>query len=136
MDKEKPSKHGVKIKASQMLTKWLREIAVEVTESIKDPLSGETVMATKAEALARKIWERALGYKSLDIKKGSISETTHQPDRGMMILIFERLEGKVPITTEVGKKKVTAAERMSMESAKRLNNLVGFNATANTNRET
>ena len=57
------SKHGKKTKAGKLLTRFLEEIAEERTE-----LGEGDTLITKAEALARIIWSRALGYRELDVK--------------------------------------------------------------------
>jgi len=124
-------KKGAKIKAGKLLTTFLKEISNESTELVIDPATGEDKIVTKAEALAREIWKRALGYTSSEVKGSVLKETVHIPDKSMMVLIFDRLEGKVPILTGVGKKGVTAAERISVENTKRLNSYV-----ASDNRKT
>ena len=66
MAKKKPLK--IK-KAGQLLSQFIRSIALEETELIKGA-DGEDQMASKAEALARLMWQRALGYVEQRIEKG------------------------------------------------------------------
>ena len=117
-----------KSKVSIMLTKLLREIGDERTEffdkdaGLVGPDAGqrkERVLISKAEALARKIWAMALGKKTDE----SILETGI-PDRSAASLIFDRLEGKAkPVADDPGKKKVTAAEKVSEQAKNRINNI-------------
>ena len=117
------SEHGNKVKAGQLLTKCLREISHELTEVVKDPDTGDDRLATKAEALVRNMWKMALGFTESKIVNGTMKDTIHAPDKSMMARIFDRLEGQIPIAVDVGRKKITASERVSAENTKRLNAL-------------
>lgn len=116
------SQHGIKTKAGKLLSQFLKEIAQEKTELVKDE-NNEDQMATKAEALARKIWNMALGWKEVEIEKGIKSETFHAPDKAMMMLVFDRTEGRVS-TSVSGGKALSAAKRVTEQSKNRLNELV------------
>lgn len=102
-----------KSKADKLLSQFIREIA-------REPLNdGEK--ETQAEALARKIWKMAQGYdETLD--SGRIKK--YAPDKAMIIVIMERLEGRVP-TVDVKDKgrKATVADRVKEQSRNRLNAL-------------
>lgn len=108
-----------KSKAGKLLSQHLREIAEEETETVKDP-DGVDIMATKAEALARKIWQMALGYIETQIRDGKRSEIHHLPDRGMMGMILDRMEGRAPMIAAEGAGKMTAADKVSEQGAKRI----------------
>lgn len=69
---------GAKIKAGKLLSRYIREIANEVIEL--DEENPDAPM-TKAEYLARDIWERALAG-----------------DKKCRDIVLERIEGKVGIT--------------------------------------
>jgi len=107
-----------KTKAGKILTRYLELIAEEKTETVKDPMTGEDRMATKAEALARLIFKRALGYTELDVKSGA--DIVHQPEQSKIGIIFDRIEGKAPMAGEDTQGKITAAERVSEVGKKRI----------------
>ena len=131
-ENEKRSEHGAKVKAGKLLNQFLREIAQEMTEVIKDPETGDDRMATKAEALVRNMWKMALGYTEQRVVGKDLVDTKYAPDKGMMARVFERLEGKVPMTTASGKQGVTASKRLYAENIKRMNEI----ATANIDKQT
>jgi len=122
-----------KAKASRLLTQFIREIAEENHE---DPLIfgkgiDDARMITKAEALARYMWNAALGYKQkvevLDKVTGQVigdKEVIHFPDKTYVTMLYDRLEGRVP-TVEIKDEdtKATVADKVSGEGKKRLNNL-------------
>jgi len=113
-------------KADELLNSFLREIAEEETEVVKDPDTGEDRMATKAEALVRLMWKMALGYKE-ETFVGDIRKTiVYPPNKTMINRIYERIEGKVPNTLEKDprKKRLSVSERMAEETKKRLNSIV------------
>lgn len=110
---------GARIKAGKLLSQHLREIAEEETEVIKDA-DGRDTMATKAEALARKIWQMALGYKEYQGIGDKRAEINHLPDRGMMGMILDRMEGRAPMIAAEGAGKMTAADKVSEQGAKRI----------------
>ena len=107
------------IKAGQLLSKWLRQIAEEETEFVKD--DGDDRMATKAEAIARLIWKKALGYteKKIDSKGVEVTEN-YPPDRGYIGVLLDRIEGRAPISTDMGKKQRSTADRVSSQGKLRI----------------
>ncbi|GAG94536.1 unnamed protein product, partial [marine sediment metagenome] len=84
-------------------------------------------MATKAEALARLIWKKALGYKETAVIKGELIDTHYHPDRQLMGLLFDRMEGRAPSTIGEGDEKITVAERVSEQGKKRINEVLNDN---------
>lgn len=110
----------MRTRAGKLLSSYIRQIAEEVTELIKDPGSGEDRMATKAEALARLIWKKALGFTEQKVEKGELVDYCHHPDKYLMSLLFDRIEGRAPITVGEGDEKVTVAERVSEQGKKRI----------------
>ncbi len=121
--KSKPVKpdHGVRTRAGQLLSQYMREIANEETELIKDPKSGEDRMASKAEALARSIWKDALGYSETKTdKEGNRVVLLHTPNKASQCLVFDRVEGKAPASAGEGAGKLTAAERVTEQVQKRI----------------
>lgn len=112
--------HGMKTKAGQLLTQYLRQISEEMTEVIKDPKTGEDRMATKAEALARKIWRDALGYAEIKVKDNQAVEFIVAPSRAAQSIVFDRIEGRAPLSVAEGADKLTAAKKVSEEGKKRI----------------
>jgi hypothetical protein len=93
--------------------------------------SGETL--TKAQVLARLIWKRALGYTEVecDKKTNEMREVKHPPEVWAIQLVYERLEGKVQqAAPPESSDRPTAAQRVSMLSAERINNLISTAAPA------
>jgi len=105
------------------LSKHLRELAIEA-ETVTD--SGDVI--TKAEALARLIWKKALGGPALVQTPEGLKEVINLPESWAIQLIYDRLEGKVAqsLPEEVGKR--SAAEKVGELARSRLNELVGVTA--------
>ncbi|KKN77424.1 hypothetical protein LCGC14_0359830 [marine sediment metagenome] len=124
--------HGLRTKAGQLLSQYLREISEEETELIHDPNSGEDRMATKAEALARRIWQDALGYtEQANSKDGVLIDLVHPPNRVAQSILFDRIEGRAPASVNEGAEKITAAEKVNEQSAKRIAKAGNLNNDAN-----
>ncbi len=111
---------GHKTRAGKLLSGYIRLIAEEVTEMVSDPETGEDRMATKAEGLARLMWKKALGYKEVNIVGGEPVETTYHADKFMMGMLFDRMEGRAPVTVGDSDGKMTTAERVSEQGKKRI----------------
>jgi hypothetical protein len=106
---------GSKARAGRLLSHHLRVIAQEFTE-----LSPEGEMISKAEYLARTMFSLALGSKEVD-KHGV--EIITVPDRGMIALIWDRIEGRAAQVDSADDKKMTVPKKVSAENKKRLNSL-------------
>lgn len=101
------SKKNPRISAGKFLSQALKELAQEVHDT-----DGETVK-TRAECLARIVWNSALGFKEKYIdSEGNLKEKLIAPQVWAINLIFDRLEGKVPSGDEDGKSEVTLAQRV------------------------
>lgn len=97
---------------SKTLTEYIREIAEEPAEN------GE---GTQAEVLAREMWRIAQGYEE-ELTNGKIKK--HPPNRPMMTVIMDRLEGKAAIKDmKDNKRKATVAERIGEQSRKFMNTI-------------
>ena len=118
---------GHKTKAGKLLSSYIRLIAEEETEIVVDPVTGEDRMATKAEGLARLMWKKALGYKEVNIVGGLPIEITHHADKFMMGMLFDRMEGRAPVTVGDSDGKMTTAERVSEQGKKRIEQAGGLN---------
>ncbi|MFA5152427.1 MAG: hypothetical protein WC554_07720 [Clostridia bacterium] len=132
MAKEK-SEHGAKTAAGLMLTKYLRQIAAEITELEKNE-EGQEVIMSKAEALARKMWKSALGFKETIIGKGGArEEIVHAPDRGLMAILFERIEGRAPLAfNDTSKRNI--ADRVDDQAKDRISKAGNIKSEDDTNQ--
>ena len=117
--------------AKKVLSNFINKIAKERTEFINHPEKGD-ILATKAEAMVRTMYKMALGYKETieeDIVKGGkktgIKEKVivHPPDKQMINIIYDRLEGKVaPIAEKKDTRtKLTAADKVTEQTTSRIN---------------
>lgn len=77
----------------KQLTRYLERLAEEMhtVEDGGDPIS-------KSEALARLLWNKALGYTEQVLKDGSWMEVSHPPESWAIHLVYDRLEGRVNTT--------------------------------------
>lgn len=114
--------------ANRLLTKFLDNVSREETELVQDP-DGDVRMATKCEAMARLMFKMALGYKETvekDVvvqgKKTGIVEVdvVHPPDKQMITLVYDRLEGRVAPAEDASKRKTSIADKVSNEGVKRI----------------
>lgn len=127
-NKKKKPDHGVRTKAGQLLSQFVKRIALEETEFIKDPDGGKDRMVTKAEALVRLIWRRALGYEEVKVDdKGGSTTVQHLPDRVYVGMLFDRMEGRAPLMNPDKKGGRTIADRVSEQGTKRLNKMAEDN---------
>ena len=112
------SQKGIKTKAGQLLSRFLRQVAEEVTElSQKD---GEDVLISKAQKMADIMWREALGYEEVEIgKQGQRIVHVHKPDKTMIGLIYERMEGRAPLAQE-GSGKQEISERVDEQAKNRI----------------
>lgn len=106
------------------LTKFLRQLAVDVESSADDGTP-----QTKAECLARLLWQKALGYKAQEMRgegaSRAMTEVYHPPESWAIQMIYERLEGKVANSAPEDGTRTTAAERISDLSRQRINAMAG-----------
>lgn len=108
------------IKAGKLLTKFIRQIAEEPTEFIKSE-DGDDRMASKAEAMARKMWRIALGWTECIIAdSGPPIEVIHPPDQKMMALLMDRMEGRAATAVEDDSSRPSTAQRINEQGMKRI----------------
>ena len=127
--KDKLSDRGSKAKAGKLLSQYLRAIAQEETEFVKDDNGGDDRMATKAEKMARLMFEMALGFDYIedkfDVQGTKIGSVTRhaKPDKGMISLIYDRMEGKAPPMIGDGKAGFGVTDKVTEQGKKRINKL-------------
>ena len=117
------NKRGRQTRAGKLLSSFIRTIAEEKTESISDPDAGGKIV-TKAEALARLIWKRALGWTEFRVEGDGAKDIVHPPDKYLMALLFDRMEGRAPAAVDEGDEKLSVSERVSEQGKKRINDVV------------
>lgn len=108
---------GVKRAATVEITRLIRERGNEfhTVDDEGNPL-------TRLQALALLIWKKALGWTETDPKTGT--EIIHNPDRGFITMVYDRLDGKMaPAVADNGKKKATLSDRVGEQSKRRLNQM-------------
>ena len=106
-----------------ILSKYLRSLALDM-ETVDD--NGDPV--TRAAVLARFVWKAALGYKDVDPKTGSI--ILHEPDWRAIELLYNRIEGKIPVAvvedqarsltekvSDLGKARINSMAKAAAEDA-------------------
>lgn len=117
---------GHRTRAGKLLSTFIRQIAEEETEFVKGA-DGDDRMVTKAEALARLMWKKALGYVETKTVGGEETHTIYHPDKQMIGMLYDRIEGRAPITVGDSDGKMTTAERVSEQGLKRITSAGGMN---------
>jgi len=128
---DEKSKHGRKVAAGKLLSKFIREIANEIHDDPVIKAKGEdAVMVSKAEAIARYLFKIALGYEeSEDVfdktgKKTGIRPIKHKPDKWAINLIWDRLEGRTGAADLKGSHdKAKLVDKVSAQGKKRLDQI-------------
>jgi hypothetical protein len=110
-----PKERTMRPVTGAILSKYLRNLAVEMHTLDDD---GEIV--SKAAALATLVWKHALGYKEIDPKTNV--EITHDPDWRAIELLYNRVEGKIPVAV-VEDQARSLTEKVSDLGKARINSL-------------
>lgn len=106
--------------SKKVLSEHLRALATEVTAW--DATEQEGI--SRAELLAKALWQRALGWTETVIDDaGEETTVVHPPQTWAMQFVFERLEGRAPQSEPEKEHRVTAAERVRELAKKKLNSL-------------
>lgn len=115
------------MKAGKLLSRFIKQIAEEETEFVKDE-DGDTRMASKAEAAARMCWKQALGYTEMKVVDPADPpvEIVHPPDMKMLALILDRMEGRAATATEDETLRPSTAQKISEQGKKRIAALGDF----------
>ena len=112
-----------KTKFGTTLSNYVRNIGLEKTEPYLGEVDQDPEIISKVEKLARLIWRIALGWTE---KLDDGAEVIHKPDKQMMTVLWDRLEGRVPTSDKkADDSKASVADRVSEQSKKRLNNMAG-----------
>jgi hypothetical protein len=129
MAKKKPSPEnpdllqlGQKARAGALLSGYLRAIGTEcdqviIEDSPRGCPPGAPKLVSKAEALARHIWKKALPFTDDE-------GTKHEPDLNYVRIVLERVEGKAgTMETEKENTRETVPEKVSRLGVERLNRM-------------
>lgn len=101
------------------LTKHLQSLGAEAHTMLDD---GTPI--TREEALARLLWNMALGYTEKTLNdEGHWVETYHKPVAWAMQAVWDRREGKVPTAIGEDENRVKASDRVRDLAKARLNSL-------------
>lgn len=104
---------------SRELTNHLRELAAEAHDMLE-----EGTVITRGEALARLLWQKALGYVERKIDdEGVAKEVVHEPASWAIQMVYERMEGRTPQSLTEDATKIKAADRVSELAKTRINQL-------------
>ena len=119
------SEHGLKVRAGQALTRHLIQVGQEKTESNGFDDKGSSRQITKIEALARLMWKLAFGYeeeiRSLNKDgKATMTKKIVAPDKALIALIYDRLEGKVSSGDDEGAKKQPGSNKVQDQVQRRM----------------
>jgi len=130
MAKKKSPKtdHGKLQKAGMLLSQFIRTIALEKTALVK--IDGEDQIVSKAEALARLVWNKALGYTEQKVIEGKLTDVIHSPDKVMIALLWDRMEGRAPLMNPDKKDRRNIADRVSEQGKKRSNKIAESSLTS------
>jgi len=117
-----PSLNAEKGKATKLLTAKIKEILAEQTEV--EEIDGQPIMISKSEKLARLVVKMALGYTEnvTRVSNGQtvIDTVVHQPHCGMIGLVYDRIEGKIPVAKEEEAVTRTLSDRVSEQGKNRI----------------
>ena len=109
------------MKAGRLLSKYIRRIAEENTEFIKGDGGEDDRMATKAEALARRLWKEALGWEELILTAdGAATKIQHAPDAKIAFLLMDRMEGRAPTAVDDTDDRPSIAKKVTEQGLKRI----------------
>ena len=128
-EEDRLSEHALRSSAGRMLTRHLTQVGQELTESNGFDDTGSPRQITKIEALARLMWKLAFGYseetRKLDTKTGKVMllKKYITPDKSMIELIYNRMEGKVASQEDDGQKKSPLSSRIKDQVNRRIKNL-------------
>lgn len=105
-------------KIGRLLSHFIKQIA---QEKIYQESEGQELLITKAEALCRIIWRDAIGW--TETLAGG-ERIVHKPDKNMIQLIYERIEGKVGTAEEHKRKDTSIPDKVSEVAKSRINKMV------------
>jgi len=108
-----------KVTAGKFLSQALRDLSQENHDTDGDRDK------TRAECLARYVWDAALGHERSEVDKATntIIQKYCPPQTWAIHLLFERLEGKVPFSEDIDDNKPILSERVKDVRAEDISNV-------------
>lgn len=115
---------GSKQRAGTLLSSFIRQILQEETTYVNTDAKtdADIKIVTNAEAVARTIIDRALGKFTYYDDKMEVWKTP-APDKSMLELIYDRVEGKVGTFEDEKKKQADIPDKISRVKKQHLNKL-------------
>ena len=107
---------GEKIRAERVVSEYIRSVGTEITESAEvstGPDTARTEFVSKAEMLARDIWEQALKCEDAKLKLEYRK------------LLLDRIEGRPGAVNETTPQPRRIPDKVSEKGKQRLNSMVG-----------
>lgn len=98
----------------RQLTKYLKELAMTLCDETTDDRGNPL---TKGQAIAQLLFKKALGY--TEIIEGE--SVYHRPESWAIQLIFERTEGRAPLSVAEPPQQMSAGEKVGELARTRLN---------------
>ncbi len=114
-----PKKDKIKELTGRLLTSKLRELAMDIIEI--DP--GSEKATTRAEKLARIVWDHALGYVEIVGSGNKQTEILHKPAPWAIAVLMDRIEGRVANAADPGVDRPGLGERLKGTGTKRINKI-------------
>ncbi|HDY69118.1 hypothetical protein LCGC14_1727910 [marine sediment metagenome] len=107
-----------KRKAGVLLAGLLKQIALEKTELVQ--IDGEDKIVSKAESLARMVWQMALGYEENKVTSDGVKNIEHPPNKGMMAVLLDRIDGRAVPVSDVGDRERSIADKITDQGKSRI----------------
>ena len=108
----------------KILTQKLHDLARDVVSSVAGD-DGELVLETRAEMLAREVWNAALGIVFVKDDEGvEEMKFSHKPIPWAVGVIFERLEGKIVPRARDNQTRPSLGNRIDEQQQLKVNSFV------------
>jgi hypothetical protein len=117
-----------KLYNTRELTNHLRTFAADIEDTFIND-EGEAVLVTKAEMLAKRVWQAALGWVEEIVEETDVPGKTktkkvyHKPAAWAQQFIWERFEGKAPAALPDDQQGLSAADKVDELAKARVNQL-------------
>ena len=106
------------ITMGRFLSQALRELASEQHDI------GTSESLTRAQCLAKLVWDNALGYtRMIKNKEGMLVEQSIEPRTWAINIIFDRLEGRIPVQDDNTKEKEILVDKVEKLCLKKFEDL-------------
>jgi len=107
----------------KILTQKLHDLARDVIGSVSGD-DGELVLETRAEMLAREVWNAALGITYVKDTEGvEEMKFVHKPQPWAVGIVFERLEGKIVPRARDNQTRPSLGNRIDEQQQLKVNSL-------------